>query len=92
MLLLLLLQATAPDIQLGVEVRARSVAIERKGEARLQVRSEPDGGNLVDVDATRADGRRTLRNVRASVRVEGRIGDPTRAGSAPVAAETSAPN
>ena len=78
--LLLMLQAaeTPPDIQLDARVRARSVTIEKKGEAELTVTTSPDGGNVVDVEAPDADGRKTLRNVDVRVHAEGRIGDPTR--------------
>jgi hypothetical protein len=76
---ILLLQAGAPDIQLHARVRARSVTIQQKGEARLAVTTSPDGGNLVDVQAPRANGRRELRNVDARVRAEARIADPGQA-------------
>ena len=79
MLLLLLLQAAAaqaPDIELGARVRARSVTIEKQGNASLTVTTNPDGGNVVDVRAPKANGRKTLRNVEVNVRAEARIGDP----------------
>ncbi len=72
----LLLQANAPDIQLDARVRARQVTIEQKGDARLTVTTSPDGGNLVDVQAPRANGRRELRDVDVRVRAEARIADP----------------
>jgi len=34
-----------PDIGLEIRARARSVEIERKGEATLQVHAEPDAGS-----------------------------------------------
>jgi hypothetical protein len=77
MLLLLLLQATqAPDIQLNANIRARSVTIEKQGDAKLTVTTSPDGGNVVDVQAPKANGRKQLRNVEVNVRAEARIGDP----------------
>jgi hypothetical protein len=79
MLLFILLQAAAaqaPDIELGARVRARSVTIEKQGNASLAVTTSPDGGNVVDVRAPRANGRKTLRNVEVNVRAEARIGDP----------------
>ncbi len=79
MLLFILLQAAAaqaPDIELGARVRARSVTIEKQGNASLTVTTSPDGGNVVDVRAPRANGRKTLRNVEVNVRAEARIGDP----------------
>ena len=79
MLLLLLLQASAqaPDIELNATVRARQVTIEKKGDASLTVRTEPDGGgNVVDVRAPKANGRKTLRNVEVDIRAEARIADP----------------
>lgn len=79
--LLLALQATQapPDLQLDARVQARSVTIEKKGDARLTVTTSPDGGNIVDVQAPKANGRKTLRNVEVNVHAEGRIGDPAQA-------------
>ncbi len=85
MLFLLLFQAAAaspqalPDIELNAHVRARSVTIEKQGEATLTVRTEPEGANLVDVQAPKANGRKTLRNVDVTVRAEARIGEPGQA-------------
>ena len=79
MISLLLLQAAAvqaPDIELNINARARSVTIEKQGDARLTVRTEPDGGNVVDVRAPKANGRKTLRNVAIDVRAEARIAAP----------------
>lgn len=93
MLTLLLLLQTAPDIELRAEVRARQVTIEKQGDARLTVTTSPDaGGNVVDVRAPRANGRKTLRNVSASVRAEARIGDPLAApANNPPSPETASP-
>ena len=81
---LLLLQAAAaqapavqgaPDIELGIRARARSVEIERKGEAKLEVRAEPDAGSRVEVRVEpSARGRTRLRNVEVEVRAEARLG------------------
>ena len=81
MLLLLLLQAgaQAPDIELNADIRARSVTIEKQGEASLKVTTSPDGGNLVNVQAPKANGRKTLKNVNVKVRAEARIADPQQA-------------
>ena len=79
MLFLLLMQAAvqqAPDIQFNARVRARSVTIEKQGNASLTVRTEPEGNNVVDIRAPKANGRKTLPNVEATVNVEARIGDP----------------
>jgi uncharacterized protein (DUF58 family) len=70
-LLLLLLQAepaaAKPDIELGIQLRARSVTIEKKGEASLRVRGEGPG-NSVDVSVEpKAEGRTELRNVRVDI-------------------------
>jgi hypothetical protein len=68
--------ATAmPDIELSARVRARSITIEKQGDASLTVTTSPDGGNLVDVRAPKANGRKTLRNVEVNVRAAARIGD-----------------
>ncbi|PAX07116.1 hypothetical protein [Sphingomonas lenta] len=76
MIAALLLCQAAPDIELRATARARSVEIERAGEASLTVRSDPPGGDVVDVRAPRADGRRRLRDVRVDVVAEARIADP----------------
>ena len=80
--ILFLLQAAAqaPDIELNAQVRARRVTIEKKGDARLRVWTDPDsGGNVVDVEAPKANGRKTLRNLEVNVRAEARIADPRQA-------------
>ena len=76
MLIAPFLLQTAPDLELRAAVRARSVEIERRGETALTVTTSPPGNNVVDVRAPRADGRRTLRDVRVDVRAEARIADP----------------
>ena len=81
--LFLIAQAALPDIQFGARVEARSVTIEKKGEARIEVRAEPDAGSLVKVEAPRADGRKTLRNVRINIDAETRIADPARSAATP---------
>ena len=95
MLLLFLLQAatTPPDIELKAVVDARSVRIEKKGEASLEAEAAPDAGSGVHVEAPRADGAATLRNVRVTVDAEARIADP-RASETNVRAreETTTPN
>jgi len=76
MLTLLLLQAAAtqaPDIELNLNLRAKSVAIERKGEARLEVRGEGPG-NRVDVRVEpKAEGRTELRDVTVDVHAEASV-------------------
>ena len=76
MLLFILLQAAqAPDIELNFTARARSVTIERKGEAKLAVRGEGPG-NRVDVRVEpRSDGRTELRNVTVDVHAEASVGE-----------------
>ena len=91
LLALLLLQAqaaTPADIQIGADVRARSLTIEKKGEASLTLRTQPEGDNIVDVEAPKANGRKTIRNVNVTVRAEARIADPLKP---EVKVETSAP-
>ena len=84
--------ATPPDIALNADVRARSVTIEKKGDARLTVTTSPDGGgNIVDVRAPEGNGARTLRNMRVSVRAEARIGDPLVSRNNPDGTETPPP-
>ena len=77
---LLLLQAAAPstkpDIELEIRARARSVTIEQKGEARLEIRAEPDAGSKVEARVTpKAEERRELRNVEVAIHGEARIGE-----------------
>ena len=79
---LLLLQAAAanpqalPDIELNVRARARSVEIENKGEAKLDVRAEPDAGSQVEVRVEPLpEGRTSLRNVEVNIRAEARLGE-----------------
>jgi len=74
MILLILLQtaaAQAPDIELNLSLRAKSVKIERKGEARLEVQGEGPG-NRVDVRVD-AQGRTELRNVTVDVHAEASV-------------------
>ncbi|MDB5668897.1 MAG: hypothetical protein JWL74_1847 [Alphaproteobacteria bacterium] len=85
----LLLQATAPqpaaatppDIQLGIDLTARRVAVENKGELDLTARASVNGreseGNVVEVDSPDLpQGRARASNVRVRVRAETRIADP----------------
>ena len=79
--------AVQPDIQLGVRLTAERVTIEKKGEARLTLTTSPEGENKVDVQAPKADGRRTLRDVAVSVDAQAKIADR----DIPVDAETVTP-
>jgi hypothetical protein len=76
MILFILLQAAAappPDIELNFSARARSVTIERKGEAKLEVRGQGPG-NRVDVKIEpKAEGRTELRNVTVDVHAEASV-------------------
>jgi hypothetical protein len=75
MILFLLLQTAAPppDIELNLSAHARSVTIERKGEARLEVRGEGPG-NRVDVKVEpKAQGRTELRNVTVDIHAEASV-------------------
>jgi len=91
--LMLAAQATAtlPDIELKADVRARSVTVEKQGEARLSLTTQPEGANIIDVQAPKANGRKTLRNVRINVRAEARIGDPQQARQGKAEQEETAP-
>lgn len=95
MILFLLLQAAAPqspDIVLDARVQARSLTIEKRGNASLQVTANPDGGSFVDIRAPKANGRKTLRNVDVNVRAEAHIGEgKTGAVNNSGEAETSSP-
>ena len=73
---LALLQAASPpaDLEFHATVRARSLTIEKQGEARLTLNA--DGRNVVDVQAPKANGRKTIPNPVVTVNVEARIRDP----------------
>ena len=78
MILLALLQAAAaqaPDIELNVKLRADSVTIERKGEARLEVRGEGPGNRVEVRVEPKAEGRTELRNVSVDVHAEASVED-----------------
>ena len=83
MILFLLLQAAAPapalpDIELNIRARARSVEIQQKGEAKLEVRADPDAGSVVEARVEpEGRGAAKLRNVQVNVRGEARIGGGT---------------
>jgi hypothetical protein len=94
LLILLILQAGSqplPDISLQANVRARSVEIERKGEARLTVTAEPEGGSIVDIQAPKAEGRTQLRNLDIRIKAEARLANPETATNNAEGAETPAP-
>ena len=95
MLLLILAQAAAaqaPDIELKANVRIRSLTIEKQGDAHLTITTEPDGGNVVDVQAPKANGRKTLQNVEVKVRGEARIANPAEPkANNPESTETASP-
>jgi hypothetical protein len=91
MILAILLQAAAaqaPDIELNFTARARSVTIERKGEAKLEVRGEGPG-NRVDVKVEpKAEGRTELRNVTVDIHAEASVQEGGKIGAG---AETGTP-
>jgi hypothetical protein len=70
-----------PDLQLGIDVTARRVVVDNRGDLDLTARAAVNGrqsdGNVVEVDAPEVpQGRRELNNVRVRVRAETRIADP----------------
>jgi hypothetical protein len=76
MLLLIVAQAaaaTAPDIELHAVVDVESVKIEKQGNATLRVYADPDAGSGVKIEAPRANGAKTLRNVRVTLDARARI-------------------
>ena len=96
--LLLFAQAAAamPDIHFNATVDIRSVKIEKKGAATLTVRADPDAGSVVNVEAPKANGAKTLSNVRVTLDAQARIGaSPSGAAqirsSQPDATETEQP-
>ena len=82
--------ATAPDIELDVHATARSVTIETKGRAELEVSAGPDAGSKVEARVTPpAGGKSKLKNVEVDIRAEARIAAPEQN---PDEAETSRPD
>ena len=89
--ILLAMQAASPppDVELNVRATARSVKIEQKGEAKLEVRAGPDAGSRTETRVTPpADGKTELRNVTVELHAEARIGG---SGENPPEGETSTP-
>lgn len=70
--LLLLAQASLPDIQLHVEATARDVRIESRGTTALSVSAAPDGGSAVKVAAPH-NGAATLKNVKVTVDAQAKL-------------------
>lgn len=88
---LALLQAAAspaPDIELNLHARIKSLRIERKGEARLEVRGEGPGTRAEVKVEPKAQGRSELRNVAVDIHAEASVGDPAQIR---VEAETGTP-
>lgn len=88
---LALLQAAAaqtPDIELNVHARIKSLKIERKGEARLEVRGEGPGNDVEVRVEPKSQGRTELRNVTVDIHAEASVADPERIR---VEAETGTP-
>lgn len=78
MLALLLLQAAAtqaPDIELNVKARARSVTIEQRGEAKLEVRGEGPGNRVEVRVEPKAEGPAELRDVTVDIHAEASLQD-----------------
>ena len=78
MLLFILLQSAAtpaPDIELNLTARARSVTIEQKGEAKLEVRGEGPGNRVEVKVEPKAEGRTELRDVTVDIHAQASIED-----------------
>jgi predicted secreted protein len=73
-ILLLQAAAAAPDLQLSVRARAKSVKIEQRGTSYLRLTTSPDGGNIIDVQAPPVD--RNASNVTVTVDAQARIASP----------------
>lgn len=79
LLALFLLQAAAapqPDIEFQAHVEAKSVTIQKQGDASLTLRTDPDGGNVVKVAAPKANGRKTIKNVQVDIHAQANIAAP----------------
>lgn len=84
MLAILALQAAVlPDVSLKATVDARSLTVEQRGAARLDVVASPDAGSLVKVVAPPVNGRRTTRDVRVEVDAEARIANDLHGAATP---------
>jgi hypothetical protein len=76
--LLALQAAPAPDIELHLGARVREVRIAREGEARLELRAEPDAGSGVEVRRTpETRGARRIQNLAVEVHGRAAIADPS---------------
>jgi hypothetical protein len=74
LLALALIQAAqAPDIELNLNLRAKSVRIERKGEAKLEVHGEGPGNRVAVGVQPKAEGRTELRDVTVDVHAEASV-------------------
>ena len=74
LLALLQVTGTAPDIELRATIDIQSLKIEQRGNAQLAVHADPDGGSSVRIEAPKAKGAATLRNVHVTVAADARIG------------------
>jgi hypothetical protein len=89
LILLMLVQAAAADIELDLRGRARSIEIQQKGETRLEVWAEPDGGSRQRTTVQpRSRDKGKLRNVEFEIHAEARIAPPQQN---PAPAETASP-
>jgi hypothetical protein len=84
----ILLQAAGPpDIELNIRAKARSVVIEQRGEAKIEVSG--DAGSRADVRVEpRPSGQRTLRDVTVNIHARASVGEPSKIESK---AETGTP-
>jgi uncharacterized protein (DUF58 family) len=76
MMLFLLLQAAAaqaPDIELNLHATAKSVRIEQKGEARLEVQGQAPGSRVEARVEPKAQGRTELRNVTVDIHAQASV-------------------
>lgn len=75
---LLFIVAAIPgqDIELRASAEAKSVSIENIGAAHLTVHATPDGGTAVRAEAPRANGRKTIKNVKVVVAGTANIAQP----------------
>jgi hypothetical protein len=76
MMLFLLLQAAAaqaPDIELNLHATAKSVRIEQKGEARLEVQGQAPGSRVEARAEPKAQGRTELRNVTVDIHAQASV-------------------
>jgi len=72
----LLVQATAPDIEINVHATVREVRVRQRGETSLRVYASPDANSRVEPANPGPDRQIRGRNRTVNIHAEARIADP----------------